>query len=156
MKEMKRISALTLALAMMFLFAACSGTLGERGDVSVVIENRDGSYTVYKAYLEDVANKKEGVFGVIEHLMSRENNPLTADIVDSSYGAYVNSIGSLIPDASKNEYISLYTSLEKDFGTDSYVKTIEYEGVTLKTSGVGFTSMSAEEGTVILCRIESY
>lgn len=136
--------------------ASCSGTLGEQGDVSVVIENRDGTYTVYKVYLEDVTNRSEGVYGVIQHLMEREDTPLTADIVDSTYGAYVNAIGSLTPDATKNEYVGLYTSLEMDFGTGDGVKTIEYEGVTLKTAGVGFTAMSAEVGTVILCRIETY
>ena len=51
---MKRILSLILVLVMMFSLASCGGTLGEQGDVSVVIENRDGSYTVYKAYLEEV------------------------------------------------------------------------------------------------------
>ena len=153
---MKRITALILVIAWLFCLASCAGTLGEQGDVSIVIENRDGSYTVYKVYLEEVTNRDEGVYGVLQHFMERENNPLTADIVDSTYGAYVNAIGSLTPDTSKNEYVSLYTSLEKDFGTGDYVSELEYEGITLKTSGVGFTSMSAEVGTIILCRIESY
>ena len=141
---------------MLLSLVACGGTLAEQGDVSVVIENRDGTYTVYKAYLEDVENKGEGVYGVIQYLMERENNPLTADIASSTYGAYVNAIGSLTPDVTKNEYVCLYTSLERDFDTSDYVKELEYEGITLKTSGVGLTSMSAEKGTVILCRIESY
>ena len=153
---MKRILSLILVLVMMFSLASCGGTLGEQGDVSVVIENRDGSYTVYKAYLEEVENKGEGVYGVIQYLMAREDNPLTADIVDSTYGAYVNAIGTLTPDATKNEYVCLYTSLEGDFDTSDYVKELVYEGITLKTSGVGLTSMSAEKGTVILFRIESY
>ena len=141
---------------MLFALVSCGGTLAEEGDISIVIENRDGTYTVYKAYLEDVSNKEEGVYGVIQYLMEREDNPLTADIVDSTYGAYVNAIGSLTPDTTKNEYVCLYTSLEKDFDTSDYCQTIEYDGIHLKTSGVGFTSMSAEKGTVILCRIESY
>ncbi|MBR2965053.1 MAG: hypothetical protein IKC34_00720 [Clostridia bacterium] len=153
---MKRILSLILVAVMLLSLVACGGTLAEQGDVSVVIENRDGTYTVYKAYLEDVENKGEGVYGVIQYLMERENNPLTADIVDSTYGAYVNAIGSLTPDVTKNEYVCLYTSLERDFDTSDYVKELEYEGITLKTSGFGFTSMSAEKGTVILCRIESY
>ena len=113
---MKKILSLILAVAMMLLLVACGGEVGEEGDVSLVVENRDGSYDVYKVYLEDVTNKEEGVYGVVEFIMQREENPITADIVDSSYGAYVNSIGSLTPDASKNEYVCLYTSLEKDFG----------------------------------------
>ena len=153
---MKKILSLILAVAMMLLLVACGGEVGEEGDVSLVVENRDGSYDVYKVYLEDVTNKEEGVYGVVEFIMQREENPITADIVDSSYGAYVNSIGSLTPDASKNEYVCLYTSLEKDFGTWDGVKSVVYEGVTLKEAGVGLTSMSIEKGTVVLFRIETY
>ena len=153
---MKKILSLILAVAMMLLLVACGGEVGEEGDVSLVVENRDGSYDVYKVYLEDVTNKEEGVYGVVEFIMQREENPITADIVDSSYGAYVNSIGSLTPDASKNEYVCLYTSLEKDFGTWDGVKSVVYEGVTLKEAGVGLSSMSIEKGTVVLFRIETY
>lgn len=153
---MKKILSLILAVAMMLLLVACAGEVGEEGDVSLVVENRDGSYDVYKVYLEDVTNKEEGVYGVVEFIMQRKENPITADIVDSSYGAYVNYIGSLTPDASKNEYVCLYTSLEKDFGTWDGVKSVVYEGVTLKEAGVGLTSMSIEKGTVVLFRIETY
>lgn len=153
---MKKILSLILAVAMMLLLVACGAEVGEEGDVSLVVENRDGSYDVYKVYLEDVTNKEEGVYGVVEFIMQRKENPITADIVDSSYGAYVNSIGSLTPDASKNEYVCLYTSLEKDFGTWDGVKSVVYEGVTLKEAGVGLSSMSIEKGTVVLFRIETY
>lgn len=161
---MKKILSLILIVVMAVGLVSCNGffdgilggILGERGDVSVVVENRDGTYDVYKAYLEDVENKDEGVYGIIQLLMAREKNPLTADIVGSDYGAYVNSIGSLTPDTAKNEYVSIYTSLEKDFGTWEPVGVIEYEGITLKSSGVGLTSMSAEEGTIVLFRIETY
>lgn len=151
---MKKIMSLIIAAVMMIGLVACGAEVGEEGDVSLAIENRDGSYDVYKVYLEDVTNKEEGVYGVIEFIMQREENPLTADIQESTYGAYVNSIGSLIPDASKKEYVCLYTSLEKDFGTWDGVKTVEYEGQTLKESGFGLSAMSIEKGTVILFRIE--
>ena len=153
---MKKILSLIIIVVMAVGLVSCNGILGERGDVTFVIENRDGSYEVYKAYLEDVTNKDEGVYGVLQLLTAREKNPLAADIVDSSYGAYINSIGSLTPDATKNEYVSIYTSLEKDFSTWEPVGVKEYEGITLKSSGVGLTSMSAEKGTVVLFCIETY
>ena len=153
---MKKILSLVLVIVIAVGLVSCNGILGEKGDVSLVVENRDGTYEVYKVYLEDVENKDEGVYGVIELLIKREKNPLSADIAESVYGAYINSIGFLTPDASKNEYISIYTSLEKDFSTWEPVGVIEYEGVTLKTAGVGLSSMSAEKGTVILFRIETY
>ena len=152
----KRILSAVLLVCMVLCVLASCGQVGEAGDVTVVIENRDGEYKVYKTYLENVENKKNGAVGVIENLMAREENPISADIVSSTYGAYVNSIGDIVPDSSKNEYVGVYTSCEADFSTYEGVNTIYYEDVTLKTSGVGLSFMKVEAGTVILFRIETY
>ena len=149
---MKKITALILAVIMIVGLVSCGATVGEVGDVTFVIENRDGSYDVYKIYLEDVETKDKGALGVIESLNSRENNPLPVNMS----GTWMNSIGSLVPDSSKNEYIALYTSFEKDFGTDDFATTVEYEGQTLTMSGFGIDSMSVEKGTIILFRIETW
>ena len=150
---MKKILSLILVVVMLFCLVSCfTTTVAEQGDVTFVIENRDGSYDVYKMYLEDVENRDKGALGVIESLNSRENNPLPVDMA----GTWMNSIGSLLPDSEKHEYISIYTSLERDFGTGDFAATIEYEGQTLTTSGFGIESMSVEAGTVILFRIETW
>lgn len=133
---------------------ACFGAVDEAGKVTVVVENRDGSYKEYKANLEDIENKDEGAVGVIEYLAARSDDPLEADLQDSSYGKFVNSIGGLTPDASAGEFVSIYTSVEADFGTFDGVGEINYNGTTLKSAGVGLTSMQVLEGTVILFRIE--
>ena len=84
----KRILSLILVLVVAITaMTSCDllfGDVAESGDVTVAIENADGSYDVYKTALEDVKNKKEGVKGVIEHLNKRENNPLTLEMVDST------------------------------------------------------------------------
>ena len=149
---MKKILSLILAVVMVFGLASCGATVGEEGDVTFVIENRDGSYEVYKIYLEDVENKDKGALGVLESLKERDNNPLPVDMS----GTWMNSIGSLIPDSESREYIAIYTSLEKDFGTGDFAATLEYDGVTLTMAGVGIELMSAEQGTVILFRIETW
>ena len=153
----RKIITLTLTLALLLCaLCSCFGLVAERGDVTVVIANRDGTYTEYKAYLEDVENKSEGAVGVIEHLAAREKNPLTVDMQSSSYGKYVNSIGSLTPDTASGEFISIYTSVEADFGTFLGVTEIEYGGKLLKSSGVGLTDMNVPEGAIILFCIEVY
>ena len=149
---MKKILSLILAIVMIVGLASCGATVGERGDVTFVIENRDGTYDVYKMYLEDVENKDKGALGVIESLNQRENNPLPVDMS----GTWMNSIGSLIPDGTKNEYVALYTSLERDQGVWDGVGTVEYEGITLVASNYGIDGMSVEKGTVILFRIETW
>jgi hypothetical protein len=149
---MKKILSIALILVMLFALASCGATVGEQGDVTFVIENRDGTYSTYKMYLEDVENKDKGALGVIESLNSRENNPLPVDM----NGTWMNSIGTLIPDSSKNEFISIYTSLARDMGVWDGVLSLEYEGVTLTQSNFGIDGMSVEKGTVILFRIETW
>ena len=61
----KRILALILVVAIAVIsMTSCDmlngiiyGDVAEQGDVTVVIENADGSYDVYKIYLEEVENK---------------------------------------------------------------------------------------------------
>ena len=149
---MKKILSLILAIVMIVGLASCGATVGEEGDVTFVIENRDGTYDVYKMYLEDVEDKDRGALGVIDSLNKRENNPLPVDMS----GTWMNSIGSLTPDGTKNEYVALYTSLERDQGTWDGVGSVEYEGMTLVASNFGIDGMSVEKGTVILFRIETW
>ena len=151
-----KILSLILVVAMTILaMTSCSlpwGEVAEAGDVTVVVENADGTYDVYKTYLEQVENKKEGAKGVIEHLNKREKNPLALEMVDSTYGAYVTAIGSIREDSAAKTYVIVYTSV----ATDSYegAPTVEYEGVTLYQAGLGLSGMKVEAGTVILFRLE--
>jgi hypothetical protein len=157
-KKMKtRILSLALALVLVVMaMTSCGllwGEVAEGGDVTVVIENADGTYEVYKTYLEDVENKQEGAKGVIEHLSERENNPLYLEMVDSTYGAYVSAIGSIKEDGDSSLYVMVYTSVT----ADSYegAPTLDYEGITMHQAGLGLSGMSVEEGTVILFRLEA-
>ena len=152
----KRILALVLVLVMAFVsMTSCDllwGEVAESGDVTVVVENADGTYDVYKTYLENVENKSEGAKGIVENLNNRENNPLTLEMIDSTYGAYVSAIGSIKEDAATKTYVIVYTSV----ATDSYdgAPTLDYEGVTMYQAGVGLSAMSVEAGTIILFRLE--
>jgi hypothetical protein len=130
------------------------GDVAEQGDVTVVIENADGSYDVYKIYLEEVENKDEGAKGVVEQLAKRENNPLYLEMTESTYGAYVSAIGSIKEDVAAKKYVIVYTSV----AADSYegAPTVQYEGMTLYQSGVGVKDMTVEDKTVILFRLEVY
>ena len=165
MKKTVKILSIALVLVLTLVFSVgCESVLGsifgtevgESGDVTVLIEAQDGSITEYKVYLENIENKSEGAFGVLEYLAARENNPLTIDVSDSAYGKYINTIGGLNPDASANEYISVYTSVEKDFGTWDGVGVKTYGEITLKSAGVGVSTMSVVEGCILLFCIETY
>ena len=154
---MKKVSALLLALVMLFSIISCT-ILPSEGDVTVLVELSQGNYEVYKLNLEDVENKSAGAVGIFDHLRERENSPLASELDDTGYGAFVKSVGSLVPKA--NEYIALYTSEEADFAVPSewmpIVPEVNYEGTILKYSGVGLSSMTIKNGSIILCRLESY
>jgi hypothetical protein len=152
----KRILALIILLVMaLTALTSCGiifGSVADSGDVTVVVENSDGSYDIYKTYLESVENKTEGAKGVIEHLNKRENHKLSLTMIDSTYGAYVSAIGSIAESNADKLYVMVYTSVE----SDSYAgaPTVDYEGVTMYQAGVGLSGMSVEAGTIVLFRLE--
>ena len=151
-KILSLVLVLVMAITAMTSCDFLWGDVAESGDITVVIENADGTYDVYKTYLEQVENKSEGAKGIVEHLNKRENNPLALEMVDSTYGAYVSAIGSIREDSAAKKYVIVYTSI----ATDSYegAPTVEYEGVTMYQAGVGLSAMSVEAGTVIMFRLE--
>lgn len=153
-----RILAMLLALVIgVMTFSSCGYVFGEvaqQGDVTVVVENADGTYDVYKTYLENVKNKKEGAKGVLENLRDREKSPLSLEMADGIYGAYVTAIGSIKENGATGSYVMVYTSVKSD-GYEG-APTVEYEGITLHQSGFGLSGMKVEKGTVILFRLETY
>ena len=151
-----KILALIIALTLTIL-SLCScdflfGTVAEDGDVTVVVEESSGTYSVFEVSLENVENKGEGGKGILEYLSQRKNG-LYVKMEDGGYGAFVTEIGTL-KNNTDGKYILVYTSVQGD----SYegAPAFEYEGKTLYQSGVGLSSMSIEEGTVILFKLEAY
>ena len=157
-KTMKKLLAdFVLAVLMLSYLCSCElfgSTVDEQGDVTVVIENTDGTYETYDLGLESVENKDEGAKGVVEALSKREENPLAITMEQSEYGAFVTAVGSIEQDAAAGAYVMVYTSVS----SDSYegAPSVDYEGVTLYQSGVGLSGMTVEAGTVILFRLETY
>ena len=151
-----RILALLLALVIaLFALTSCDilfGDVADEGNVTVAVENSDGTYDVFKTNLDKVENKNEGAKGVIEHLNSGEDG-LYLEMVDSTYGAYVSAIGNIRESLADKMYVIVYTSV----AADSYegAPTVQYEGVTLYQAGVGLSGMNVEEGTIILFRLEA-
>lgn len=151
----KSFLAVLLVLTLLASMVSCNlifGDVADEGNVTVVVEGSDGSFEVYKTYLENVENKDEGAKGVIENLRDRENNPLYLKMVNSTYGAYVSEIGSIKENSAEKMYVIVYTSV----AADSYegAATVEYDGTTLYQAGLGLSGMKVESGTVILFRLE--
>lgn len=151
-----RILALLLALVIaLFALTSCDilfGDVADEGNVTVAVENTDGTYDVFKTNLDKVENKNEGAKGIIEHL-NQENDKFYVEMVDSTYGAYVSAIGNIKESYEDKMYVIVYTSVAKD--TYEGAPTVQYDGVTLYQAGVGLSGMTVEEGTIILFRLEA-
>ncbi len=148
-----KILALLLALVTaVSLLTSCSfifGDVADSGNFTVLVENTDGSYEVYKTDLDRLENKSEGAKGLLEHLNTSDKK-LYLEMVDSTYGAYVSAIGNIRE--GDGSYVIVYTSV----ASDSYegAPTVEYEGSTLYQAGVGLSGMTVEAGGIILFRLE--
>ena len=108
-----KILALIIALTLTIL-SLCScdflfGTVAEDGDVTVVVEESSGTYSVFEVSLENVENKGEGGKGILEYLSQRKDG-LYVKMEDGGYGAFVTEIGTL-KNNTDGKYIIVYTSV---------------------------------------------
>jgi hypothetical protein len=150
--------ALLLALASLTSCGALFGTSVTGNEAILVLEAKDGQRTEYKIDLNEVSDKSKGAYSLV--LFASEKYDFPVDAGDGPFGAYLNSVGPVTPDAASGEYVALFTSVEKDFQVPTadfpLVGETTYNGVTLKSAGVGITSMSVEDGTIILIKVESW
>lgn len=145
MKKFTRITALVLVMIMALVCAvSCSNEQDASGEMTIVIGGE--KVTEYKVDLDKV-EIKEGLISVLDYLKSE--NKLTYTANDSGYGAYLTSVGDVKEDSANSTYVYIWTSVEADFDTSAYATTMEYNGKTLTSSGVGASSMHIEDGAVV-------
>ena len=79
------------------------------------------------------------------------------DVSDGDYGAFLNSIAGLNPDATKNEYIAIYTT-DADSGdaAGTYAAPITVEGKTYYSANFGISSLPVKANESYLFTIGSY
>ncbi len=122
----------------------------EKNQMVVIIKNGENDYTDIVVTLnKDVTNGDE----LINYLV--DTKTFSVEWEDSQYGKFLVAIGKIKADSSKNEYISIYTSVTADNGeaTDP-VYTVD--GVKLYYSAKGISQMTVEDGAVIFFEKGSY
>lgn len=160
----KRIISLMLALLVigtMLAFAGCNEQPSEQNGTTTTTNNTSSSTnapevdtmtlvigtatpTSYTVELDKVDQSK-GIMGVLEYLKQEKGLEYESD--DTGYGAFLTKVGVL--EQSGGTYIYLYTSVEKDADVSQYATTIDYNGKTLCSSGVGASEMTIEDDCVI-------
>lgn len=141
-----RLLALAVAIAIALLsLTACGGTQNDaEGTIRLVIF--DESAVEYTIDLSELG-EGDGLIPALDYLAENEGVSYTA--TDGGFGAYLTALGTLCENAAEDKYLYVYTSVEADFDVSAYAMTVEYDGLTLTSSGVGISEMSLTDGAVI-------
>jgi hypothetical protein len=143
---------LALIAALALCFVGCYTPADTEGTVTVVI-GEEGNFDEYEISLSEV-EITDGVLSLLIYL--EENEGVELDYANSTYGAFLNSVGGLTPNSLGGEYIGVYTSVESDFDVSVFAGSYEYKSITLSTAGVGVSSMKVEAGATYLFKIDTY
>lgn len=143
MKKIHYVSALLLLIAVMLFGVACGS---EKNDENLFGENESMRLVIaYADKPEEITLELEGLNRGISllELLDEKEIPYTAS------DGFLYSVKDFAPDSLKGEYIYIYTSVEQDFDVSEYVQEMEYDSVTLTSSGFGADEMSIENGCII-------
>ncbi|MCH5159508.1 MAG: hypothetical protein J1F66_01490 [Clostridiales bacterium] len=163
----KTLICILLVALMLCVLASCddkpqpktlSDVIPELGEheVAVIIQNGEGDYAVYVVDLvEDMDATSSSLCSVLLTYL-QNNKELYIDWSLSEYGRFINAIGGITPDTSKNEYVEVFTSNPDYQGTWAGVSTIEAGDITLKSASVGVSIMHVRFGDVIYFELSSY
>ena len=144
MKRILQVLILVLLAASLALsLAACSNEQSLTGECKIVIASTPE--TVYTVDLSEV-EITEGVYSVLKYLRDTEGLEFTAQ-ESAATGAYLTELEGL--ELSAGQYIYTWTSVESDFDASGMAEDVEYNGITLKPSATGLSSMSLEDGAII-------
>ncbi len=139
-RKLYKITAILLLAVMMLSLFACENESDSSGKMTLVLAG--DSLTTYEVDLGEIEIKK-GLVSVFEYL--KREKGLEYEIS----GTYLNKVGELENDGAAGKYIYIYTSVTSDMDVSQYAMTVEYEGKTLTSSGVGANEMRIEDGCVI-------
>lgn len=154
---------LVLALSMVMMAVGCqnddptqnpdqNGNTNANDTFKVVLVAKDGTTNEYVIDMALLEGKNDGESAVMQLI---GNHEVGVTWQDSQYGKYLLKIGIVEPTES-NEYVAIYTSVEKDKDVSAYAKTIDYKGTELTTSGFGISSMTVEKDCIIYFTVGSY
>ena len=143
MKKIHYVSALLLLIVVMLFGVACGS---EKNDENLFGENESMRLVIaYADKPEEITLELEGLNRGISllELLDEKEIPYTAS------DGFLYSVKDFAPDSLMGEYIYIYTSVEQDFDVSEYVQEMEYDSVTLTSSGFGADEMSIENGCII-------
>ena len=142
-----RFMRLTALLALLLLTAAllltgCKPTIDPVGTATLVI-SANGITEEYSVPLSKLEEGK-GALAALEYLKTEGKLDYKTDAT-----GYITEVGILKQNPSKNIYVGIWTSVEKDADVSGWIADKDYNGSTLAPAGKGLSSMSLEDGCII-------
>ncbi len=132
----------------MLLVVSCDKRNEESGGVATLVVAGE-EIAEYEVELDGL-DLSEGVISLLKSLKSD-------GVLDYSMsGTMLESVGDVANDAAANKWIYVYTSVAADADVSQYATTVEYNGQTLTSSGVGASDMHIEDGAVIYIGLISW
>ena len=141
--------SLFMCFIMMFIFTACESE--SPTESSDLLENTE-KLVVIKA-------SKTG--GSVEDALKayKEAGELEYEGDTGDYGFYLISVNGYVPDAQKNEFWALYTTLGEYEGvtySDTEFGEYEYNGTVCASASYGISGMPLVEGELYILTVSSY
>ena len=122
----------------------------KQGQVAVIIKNGESDYTRYTVTLS------EDMTSVADVLAYLNANGMHLDWTDSDYGKMLNSIGKAVPDATKNEFVAFFTTVESDKGNWAGVPTYNVDGTQIVSAQVGVSDAKVQSGAIFYFEISTF
>ena len=151
-KNLARLLTVILVLCMVFLPLVACKKQNVNGYCTVVVATEPE--TVYTVDLDKLGTVENGLMSVLDYLKANEG--LTYESNDTGYGAFLTKILTLDSASITNGFITLLTSVEKDFDVTEYAVEKDYKGTKVVTSGLGSSSMTIQADAVYYIALSSY
>ena len=122
--------------------------------MAVIIKNGDNDYTSYVVTLGNGGTNASTAEGVLDYLVEETGLKLECEGTGSS--KFINSIGSITPDAGAGEYIEIFTSNSRFFGDWAGVTELKVGETSLKSASKGIYDLEVVAGDVLYFQISVF
>lgn len=123
--------------------------------------NNDADATLLESSETLVVIQANTTNGSMQDAMAKfkEEGKLTYEGSESEYGFYLTSVNGYTPDASKNEFWAVYTTLG-EYGGVTYSSaeygTYDYQGTPCASASYGISGLPMVEGYLYILTISTY
>ncbi len=121
-------------------------------DTLTIVVASDNATVDYTVEMSKVDTTK-GVIGLFDYFKANTNFDYVGS--EGPYGLFLTKV-CFLEVKEKNDFICIYTSVEKDKDVSEYAQTIDYKGKKVTTSGLGVSSMHLEANAVVYFNLSSF